>query len=96
MLIKRIHILLSAVALMAAAVLSCTPDWKDEMTPGVTIPHTQDGFDADREVNEDTRRVLLLYSAGCNSISSYLKEDIEDLGKGWLPSTRRSENILLV
>lgn len=96
MLIKRIHILLSAVALMAAAILSCTPDWKDEMTPGVTIPHTQDGFDADREVNEDTRRVLLLYSAGCNSISSYLKEDIEDLGKGWLPSTRRSENVLLV
>lgn len=96
MLIKRIHILLSAVALMAAAVLSCTPDWKEEMTPAVTIPHTQDGFDADREVNEDKRRVLLLYSAGCNSISSYLKEDIEDLSKGWLPKAKRSENVLLV
>ena len=96
MLIKRIHILLSAFALIAMAAVSCVPDWTEEMTPGISVSHTHDRVDADREVNEDMRRVLLLYSAGCNSISTYLKEDIEDLCQGWLPSDRRPENVLLV
>lgn len=45
---------------------------------------------------EVTRNVLLLYSAGYNSISSYLEDDIQDLMKGDLPSNSRKKDVLLV
>lgn len=44
----------------------------------------------------DKRNVMLLYSAGYNSLSSFLKEDISDLTKGWIPESGKDENILLV
>ena len=44
----------------------------------------------------EARNVLLLYSAGYNSLSDYLIEDIEDLKQGWLPGSNRSDNVLLV
>jgi hypothetical protein len=44
----------------------------------------------------EKRNVLLLYSAGYNSISDYLKEDIEDLQEGWIPGSGRNANILLI
>ena len=49
-----------------------------------------------RDVSDETRNVLLLYSAGFNSISSYLEEDIQDLMKGDLPSNSRMKDVLLV
>ena len=49
-----------------------------------------------RDVSNETRNVLLLYSAGFNSISDYLKEDIQDLMKGDLPSDSRMKDVLLV
>lgn len=49
-----------------------------------------------RDVSNETRNVLLLYSAGFNSISDYLKEDIQDLMKGDLPSDSRMNDVLLV
>ena len=49
-----------------------------------------------RDVSDETRNVLLLYSAGFNSISDYLKEDIQDLMKGDLPSDSRMKDVLLV
>ena len=55
------------------------------------------GDDLDgRDLNEETRNVLLLYSAGFNSISDYLKEDIKDLMKGNIPSGSRMKDVLLV
>lgn len=55
------------------------------------------GDDLDgRDLNEETRNVLLLYSAGFNSISDYLKEDIQDLMKGNIPSSSRMKDVLLV
>ena len=55
------------------------------------------GDDLDgRDLNEETRNVLLLYSAGFNSLSDYLKEDIQDLMKGDLPSDSRMKDVLLV
>ena len=51
---------------------------------------------SDRVVSQETRRVLVLYSAGFNSLSSFLLEDIEDLKKGYLPNDRRNDDILLV
>lgn len=82
------------IAAAVTAVVSCTPDWKDEMTP--VTSGSQISGSSDRDINTDTRKVLLLYSAGFNSISSYLKEDIEDLSTGWLPRERRAEDVILV
>lgn len=42
------------------------------------------------------RHVLLLYSAGFNSLSSYLRDDIKDLLSGYVPHERMSENALLI
>ena len=36
-------------------------------------------------VDESARKVLLLYSAGYNSLRNYLLDDINDLKEGWLP-----------
>lgn len=50
-----------------------------------------------RVPSQETRSVLLLYSAGFNSLNSYLAEDIEDLAKGFLPGREvRSDPVLLV
>ena len=49
-----------------------------------------------REVNGETRNVLLLYSAGFNSISDFLKDDIEDLMEGDIPSNGRMKDVLLI
>lgn len=76
---------------IAVALVSCSKFGDDfnhignkGANPGIRIP------------GEEQRNVLILYSAGYNSISSYLKEDIEDLTKGWLPGGSRNKNILLV
>ncbi|MGP1393479.1 MAG: clostripain-related cysteine peptidase [Candidatus Cryptobacteroides sp.] len=53
-------------------------------------------FIKERTVSKEIRKVMILYSAGYNSLSNYLKEDIEDLKKGFIPGDRRSDNILLV
>ena len=87
-----------AVIVAAAAALfslaSCsTEDWTAEMEPEFGSHKEASG---DRVVNQESRKVMLLYSAGYNSLTSYLKEDIEDLKKGWLPTGSRTEDIVLV
>ena len=95
MLGKHLHILtFSAVIMLAAGLASCSPEWKDEMMPEPVSGLQQEG--PDRGTDTDTRKVLLLYSAGFNSLSGYLKEDIEDLCGGWLPRQRRADDVLLV
>lgn len=81
--------------LMAAAV-SCSPEWMDEMDPGTSAPDHQGSLIGDRDISEDTRKVLILYSAGFNSLCSYLTEDITDLCDGWTPRQRRAEDVILV
>lgn len=86
-----LRFVLTAVVLTVS--FSCS-DWKDglEITAG-----SPSGNPGSRTENEETRKVMLLYSAGYNSLTSYLKEDIEDLKKGFLPqTTNRSEDIVLV
>lgn len=46
--------------------------------------------------DESSRKVLLLYSAGCNSLRNYLLDDIKDLKSGWLPGDDCNDDILLV
>jgi len=41
-------------------------------------------------------RVLILYSAGYNSLCDYLREDIEDLQKGYVPGAKDDRAFLIV
>lgn len=50
----------------------------------------------ERGISKETRRVMILYSAGFNNLSDYLSRNIDDLEKGFLPGTSRKENVLLV
>ena len=94
---RRIHILLfAAVVAMATAAVSCTSDWMDEMVPTPYDTQEQQGPLPGRGISRDTRKVMLLYSAGHNSLSSYLKSDIEELCTGWIPKDRRSDDVILV
>ena len=46
--------------------------------------------------NHSDKRLLLLYSAGFNSLSAYLKDDIESLCGGYVPSSDANDDVLLV
>ncbi len=48
------------------------------------------------KVDIENRKVLLLYSAGNNSLRTYLLDDIKDLKQGWLPGDECNDDILLV
>lgn len=52
------------------------------------------GDDNQDPVHRD--KVFLLYSAGFNSISSFMANNISSLGEGYLPSGKRNGNALLV
>ena len=67
-------------------------EWDFEMDPQGTSG-TNPG---DRVTNNDRRKVLLLYSSGYNDLQGYLKEDIQDLLKGWAPGLSRNNDVLLV
>ncbi|MBP5636771.1 MAG: hypothetical protein J6X25_04555 [Bacteroidales bacterium] len=45
---------------------------------------------------EESRRVLILYSAGYNSLSSALRVDIDDFASGYVPNDKRKSDVLLV
>lgn len=84
---------LTVTLLTAMAVLSCQPDWTSDLEPDMSLGNIPA---SSRKPNVENRKVMLLYSAGFNSIASYLKADIEDLKKGWIPYGRRPEDIILV
>lgn len=82
--------------IIASLIASCAPEWKEEMLPEASVTGTQTGTHENREINTDTRKVMILYSAGFNSISRYLSEDIEDLADGWIPRKRRADDVILI
>jgi len=45
---------------------------------------------------QETRKVLLLYEAGFNSLSSDFRNNIETLKDGWLPGKNRNDDVLLI
>lgn len=81
---------------------SCTvSEWEEGFLPGQIAGSNSGngnngGNAGDRQHNEDRRKVLLLYSAGFNSLRNYLLEDIADLKSGWLPKDYPNHDILLV
>lgn len=93
---NRIYTFLICAILLMTAAVSCSPDWQEDMIPGASVSGSQEGQSADRDINTDTRKVMLLYSDGCNSLSSFLSEDINDLCTGWLPRQRRADDVILV
>jgi hypothetical protein len=87
----RILIMLVGVTVM----LACDPT----LHLGVDIPapgHTSPRTESHRMENHEVRNVLLLYSAGYNSLSGYLSEDMEDLINGDLPGPGRMDDVLLI
>ena len=91
--VRYIAIKLAGLLFAFLCVLSCTPDWTDEFEMDYTRPSVNPG---ERVAETDTRNVMLLYSAGFNTLTEYLTEDIEDLKKGWLPGKKRSDDVVLV
>ena len=94
---KRAYIYMVSVVIMTiTTIVSCSPEWKDEMNPVPPAGGMQEKPDSERDINPDPSKVLLLYSDGCNSLSTYLTEDIDDLCTGWLPRLRRADDVILV
>lgn len=92
---KNLRVIFAAL-LVASLSWSCAksnPNF-DDFEFGEGSSYT--GSRQDRAVTEESRRVLLLYSAGFNSLAGYLKEDIIDLTKGYVPIESRNADVLLV
>ena len=59
----------------------------------------QDGFQLDLSVGpfgEETRKVMVLYEAGFNSLGYDISRNIETLRTGWLPAGGRNDDVVLV
>ena len=59
----------------------------------------RDGYDVSLTLGPygkgETRRVMLLYEAGFNSLSGDIASNIATLKEGWLPGNGRNENVVL-
>ncbi len=87
----KLYKLLAIFALSLVA--ACTPSWEDEM---IINPGNSGGNNGSRVETENQRKVLLLYSAGYNSLKDYLRSDFEDLKGGWLPGNNSTDDVVLV
>lgn len=85
-------------SLLAVSIMALAPSCTKDSIHGDGFVHKSDNprDGSGRVETPEKRNVMLLYSAGFNSISSYLREDIQDLYKGWLPEKGGNENVLLV
>ena len=74
--------------LCLSAIISLAASCSDAVD--LSLPDTRDGGGisggGSRNETEDTRRTLLLYSAGNNNLSDALIADIEDICNGYVPS----------
>lgn len=84
---------LSGLVAVVLSLFACSPDWRDDMEIDFSAPSGNPGS---RTASSEVRRVMLLYSAGFNSLTSFLTEDIEELKTGWLPGRSRNDDIVLV
>lgn len=87
----------AAVLAVMLALAACEPsfDFHTGFDHGNMSPDRGQEYGG-RGMNEECRNVLLLYSAGFNSLSRYLKEDIQDLLSGNMPSEGRMKDVLLI
>lgn len=86
--------ILFIIATLVAVLASCSK----ESIHGDGFSHVANKTrpEVERVATPANRSILILYSAGYNTLSSYLTSDIADLMKGWIPGSRKEENILLI
>lgn len=85
--------LLTAALLLLTLGVSCR---KEEFRTGDQEDQPRTSH-AERVPQPRNRRVMLLYSAGYNSLSGYLRDDIDDLTNGdFIPGKHIGDNVLLV
>lgn len=94
---RILHIIARAVTIVAAS-LAFTFCEKD---PDLKIDPADEGINyiprGNREPIKETRRVLLFYECGFNSLNYELSEDMEEeIPKGLIPGGGRHDNVLLV
>ena len=53
------------------------------------------GATSGRVTSEENRDVFIIWSMGFNNLSSYLKEDIDDIASNWLPGSGRNDDVVL-
>ena len=89
---KRLIWTLLAVLLVATA---CSKDAGFEM--GISGADSASRSSSERAYSMPSRRVMVMISAGYNSLSGYLSEDLKDLESGFLPEgTYFNADVLLV
>ena len=89
---KRLIWTLLAVLLVATA---CSKDAGFEM--GISGADSASRSTSERAYSMPSRRVMVMISAGYNSLSGYLSEDLKDLESGYLPEgTYFNADVLLV
>ena len=90
--VKRLIRTLLAVLLVATA---CSKDAGFEM--GISGADSASRSSSERAYSMPSRRVMVMISAGYNSLSGYLSEDLKDLESGYLPEgTYFNADVLLV
>ena len=91
---KHLKSILPTIAVICIALASCT---RESIHGDGFIQTAGPGRDEGSRIElNEKRNVLLLYSAGYNSLTGYLREDINDLLQGWIPGSGRNENVLLI
>lgn len=83
-------LVIMALALTGTACSTYDPDF-------IIYPQGQrQGTDIERTASSGARNAFIIYSLGFNNLSGYLKEDINDIASGELPSHFKSDDLLLV
>lgn len=77
------------------AVFGCSREELVSLRPGEEASRSGAPL-PERGASPESRRVLLLYLAGYNSLSSYFTANLDELKSGRIPSSRRSDDVLLV
>lgn len=95
---KAIRKVLAAAAVLVASLAMSSCDEKDL---NIGIDPKEEGiqyiYPGNRQPMEETRRVLLFYECGFNSLSDYLTKNMEEeLPEGYIPTAGRNDDVILV
>ena len=81
---KSIYNIIISASLAATVLSSCGDSLKPDFSGGRNFWNGNIGA-VTRNPSEDTRRTLLVYSAGFNNLSNALRDDIDDIFESYLP-----------
>ena len=88
---RTIYALLAA-SLLLISLPGCS-SLEDDFQPDPFYP--SGGATSDRTVSDESRDIFILWSLGFNNLSSYLKEDLNDIASNWLPVKGRNKDMVL-